>query len=582
MMNSVKRRILEPQQEEWLASVREQMQRLLAALGRVSGFGRDQGTVRDQLRQLDELFLLVVVGEFNSGKSAFINALAGAAVLEEGVVPTTSKIQILQYGEGGAPTVLDDGRMVVTAPIEFLRDSHIVDTPGTNAIERRHEAITQEFIPRADLILFVTSADRPFTESERTFLQRIRDWGKKIVFVINKIDILETEADVARVEQFVRENARVLLGVDPELFSVSARTAFRAKQDNNEERYRASRFDALERYITGTLDAQEQVRLKLLSPIGVGRHLTEKHLTALGGQSEVLAKDLETIREIEGHLALYSEDLERDFQYRLADVDNILHQMEARGHAFIEDLVRLPRLFDLMNKEKTKADFEKRVVADAPAEIERRVDDIIDWLVSSDLQQWQFLKDQIARRRSDRSREAIGEVASGFDYDRSRLVESVGRAAQRTLESFDKQAEASRMADSVQEAVAGTALMEVGAVGLGTVVTLVATTTAADVTGLLAAGVLATVGLLVIPNKRRTAKKELHEKIAALREQLMTALRSQFSSEGRRRISRLQEGIAPYTRFVRAEERHVAAKREEFTAIETAMARLRAVIESPR
>ena len=42
------------------------------------------------------LFLLVVVGEFNAGKSAFINALVGAEVMPEGVTPTTSVINLLR------------------------------------------------------------------------------------------------------------------------------------------------------------------------------------------------------------------------------------------------------------------------------------------------------------------------------------------------------------------------------------------------------------------------------------------------------------------------------------------------------
>ena len=58
----------------------------------------------------------------------------------------------------------------MSAPAELLRDVHIVDTPGTNAIIREHERLTTEFVPRADLVLFVTSADRPFTETERAFL----------------------------------------------------------------------------------------------------------------------------------------------------------------------------------------------------------------------------------------------------------------------------------------------------------------------------------------------------------------------------------------------------------------------------
>ena len=88
--------------------------------------------------------------------------------------------------------------MVVTAPVELLRDLNIVDTPGTNAIHREHERLTREFVPRADLVLFVTSADRPFTESERAFLESIRDWGKKIVVVVNKADIFETDGELRR------------------------------------------------------------------------------------------------------------------------------------------------------------------------------------------------------------------------------------------------------------------------------------------------------------------------------------------------------------------------------------------------
>src|ERR671933_58106 len=149
----------------------------------------------EQLRQaelaLDEPFLLVIVGEFNAGKSAFINALIGERVLREGVTPTTAVITRLRY----APSLLErrEGALLeVGYPLELLRDVAIVDTPGTNAILREHEQITSHFVPRADLVLFVTSADRPFTETERALLEQIREWGKKIVVVVNKIDLLET------------------------------------------------------------------------------------------------------------------------------------------------------------------------------------------------------------------------------------------------------------------------------------------------------------------------------------------------------------------------------------------------------
>src|SRR5207342_968194 len=117
---------------------------------------------------------------------------------------------------------------VITAPAEFLREIAIVDTPGTNAVIREHEAITADFVPRSDLVLFVTSADRPFTESERQFLAVIRDWGKKVVIVINKVDLLETAADLQQVLDFVAAHARVALGGPPDTFPVSAKLAMRA------------------------------------------------------------------------------------------------------------------------------------------------------------------------------------------------------------------------------------------------------------------------------------------------------------------------------------------------------------------
>src|SRR4051794_17764957 len=223
------RRILNRNQDELLAENRRLVADLQQALARFDASAEDQATLKRSALQLDELFLLVVAGEFNAGKSAFINALLGDRILEEGVTPTTTHVHAIKHGATLSRTPLESALDVLTAPVELLRDINIVDTPGTNAIHREHEAITREFVPRSDMVLFVTSADRPFTESERGFLQGIRDWGKKIVIVINKIDTVETEEDIGRITGFVAENAKLLLGFPPEIFPVAARLALRAK-----------------------------------------------------------------------------------------------------------------------------------------------------------------------------------------------------------------------------------------------------------------------------------------------------------------------------------------------------------------
>ena len=129
------------------------------------------------------------------------------AVLDEGVTPTTAHIHLIRYGATTSTEVLGSGIRVVTAPVDFLKDIHIVDTPGTNAIIREHERLTTEFVPRADFVLFVTSADRPFTETERAFVEAIRAWGKKVVVVVNKIDIFERAAELDEVLTFVGDAA---------------------------------------------------------------------------------------------------------------------------------------------------------------------------------------------------------------------------------------------------------------------------------------------------------------------------------------------------------------------------------------
>jgi hypothetical protein len=279
-------------------------------------------------------------------------------------------------------------------------------------------------------------------------------------------------------------------------------------------------------------------------------------------------------------MSLFKEDMQREFRFRLADVDNVLREFENRGISFFDETMRLARVIDLMNKSKMKADFERTVVADLPQRIDKRVSEIIDWLVSSELRQWQAVTEHLALRRQQHADRIVGQVGRSFDFDRIRLLDSVGRAAQRSVETFDREGEANRLADSVQMAVAGTALAEVGAIGLGAILTHIAVTAAADFTGILAAGTIAVLGLFIIPNRRHDAKKNLSEKIESMREQLMGSLTGQFEREVEGSVHRIDEAIGPYTRFVRAEREHLNTAREELNAVTQGLVQLRSRVES--
>ena len=290
--------ILQNQQRRLLQEERRIASQLQACLVGFEGADAYATTLRQVTNALDDLFLLVVVGEFNAGKSACINALLHSEVLEEGVIPTTHQVTVVRYGEQNVQHQVEQNVLEIDNPAEFLRDISIVDTPGVNAVLREHERLTEEFVPRSDLILFITSVDRPFTQSERMFMERIRTWGKKVIVILNKIDMLRTPAALEEVMAFVRDNCKNLLGFQPEIFPVSALLAQRALSAVGRDAlglWESSRFGKLEDYLFHTLDEAERIRLKLLSPLGVMQRLLSETHSFVQQRAELLAEDARTV-----------------------------------------------------------------------------------------------------------------------------------------------------------------------------------------------------------------------------------------------------------------------------------------------
>ncbi len=550
-------KILNQRQEDLLDRERQFLVNLKDELTGAKASELDLDALEHSVSQLDDLFLLVMVGEFNAGKSAIINALLGEKFLAEGLTPTTTQINILRYGKEVEQRHAGKNQKVVLLPVDLLSEVSIVDTPGTNAVLRHHEELTKDFVPRADLVLFITSVDRPFTESERTFMAQIRDWGKKVLIVVNKIDIPDDEKDLEQVEDFVRVNARDLLGITPEVFMVSARLALRAKQGES-QLWERSRFGLLEDYIQDTLDQKSRLKLKLLNPLGVSEHIVEKISTVAQAQRKILDKDLDLLDHVEQQQIFYKKDKTKEFSLRMAEIENIFLEMEQRGEIFFEDRFRVVRIFDLIKKAQLKEDFEGEVINDVPQQIERKVDQLVDWLVESDLRQWKSVTDYVAERQREHKEWIIADgLSANFMVDRRRLLDEMKREADGVVQSYDKHLRTEKIALDAQNAVAASFAIEIGAVGLGTIITVLATTAAADITGIVAASVVAVLGLFIIPAQRRKAKRELHDLLSELRTNLIESLRRVFEEEMKRSVARIEGVIAPYSRFVRTEQGRV-------------------------
>jgi len=582
--------------DKFLRRERTLLENLRVYLARLNAPDDDQALLQRALAQLEELFLLVVVGEFNAGKTAFLNAMLGERLLTEGVTPTTAQIHLLRYGPELRQDPSADDYTIMQVPVPWLREINLVDTPGTNAIVQRHQQLTEHFVPRSDLVLFVTSADRPFSESERTFLERIRAWGKKIVIIVNKIDLLETEADLDQVLDFVHTNARQLLGMEPHIFPVSAKQALQAKQmaqrSGRDAPYgplwERSRFASLEDYILTTLDASTRIRLKLENPLGVATRLLDSYGEIIRGRQEVLKGDFQTLDVIEEQLAAYQADMRRDFKFQRSHVDNVLYEMSERGDNFFDEIFRIGRIFDLINGEKVRGEFDREVIADTSAQIERHVNELIDWLVDRDFRQWRAVMDYMNKRASQHADKIVGQVSSDFEFNRQNLLASVGREAQEVVSKYDREAESLKLAEEVQKTIIQTAAIEVGALGLGALLVAILHTTLLDITGVIGASAVAALGLWVLPYRRSKVKAELRERIAVLREQLDSALEREFEQELAVSVQRIHEAIAPYTRFVRVErekleriDSDLQTARVEVTALRHALPAIGAATTQP-
>jgi small GTP-binding protein len=205
----------------------------------------------------DERFNLVVLGEFNHGKSTFVNAMIGEAILPVGITPTTATINHIVWSkEPSARAVLRDGttQAVDTSeiaeyvtmegehsegirylelgyPAEILQDRiTLVDTPGVNDISEARAEITYSYIPRADAVIFLLDSTQVLKRSERIFIQQrlLRRSRDKLLFVLGKNDLLDPDEQKETLA-FAKENLGALID-DPVIFSLSARSYLEENQ----------------------------------------------------------------------------------------------------------------------------------------------------------------------------------------------------------------------------------------------------------------------------------------------------------------------------------------------------------------
>ncbi|NDJ86902.1 MAG: hypothetical protein GYB66_13555 [Chloroflexi bacterium] len=324
----------------------ESLTALLDTLNRVDNLPDETlAQMRDAIFHADHPFLLTLVGPFSSGKSSVINALLGDAVLEVGPIPTTDHIAILRYGENVQKSRTGN-ISTIFYPANLLRRLSLVDTPGLESVFTQHDELTQRFLHRADILFLVMIATQVLTASDLAFMRSLKDYGKRMVIIVNQIDVLDAE-DREAVRAFVREQSRLHLGIEPLIWLASAKQALQAYQTANgtrdEIQWDESGLADIEEYLDETLNDAQRVHQKLETPLLVARNALRQSLEEVKHSQDALSEHRKLVENISGQIAASEKDRQRLVDKTIEEITNEWQDATTHGTEAIDELFQISR-----------------------------------------------------------------------------------------------------------------------------------------------------------------------------------------------------------------------------------------------
>ncbi|HEX5137430.1 MAG TPA: dynamin family protein, partial [Planctomycetota bacterium] len=500
--------------EEAIAAAERERALLERVLSFAGGFDTSEAQrVRDLIAHLEEMFLLVVVGEVKAGKSAFINALLGVEACPEGPLPLTDRVHVLAYGETAGEQAPEPHVVRRTLPIEHLRRMNVVDTPGTNSPLKRHQQITEAFLPRADIVFFVTSIDCPFTQTDVRFLGKVRErWKKEIACVLAKVD-MRSDEDRAAVTDYLKATFRDLLGFTPPIFAVSSHIARDARRAGDEARLEASGIPAVERYIVENLSEGRRVMLKLKSPLGTVLDVLRRAEATGAGRLRALEQDFAGWKVVEEQAQHAAGSLKERAERQIAPIAAAFEGLETRGCAFLRDRIRLRHMRLLGDAGRFRAEFERDVVRGIAEEIEVKVEAVASWLAGETRALWQRSLEHFHRTVAlSRYREEIPSGGSlSFRETQQGTLDRIVGNARRDLASWSAESECRRVRDLASRSLARLLGIEAAAAGLGAAAVTALGASLGGLVGVAVAAGVALRGFFLLPSRREQAVVRFEE-----------------------------------------------------------------------
>jgi small GTP-binding protein len=422
-----------------LAALRESEIRLLADIGTtLAGMGDNAAADRQRLLDVaqdlrDMFFLVVVIGEFNAGKSTFINALLGDAILPMGITPTTEMIELIRYSDvpNRTPVIREDGIREWSHPNTGAPGVALVDTPGAGSVFQKHEKVAKSFLHRSDLVVFVVSAKRAFAETERLYLELARSYGKKIILVVNQIDLLQPK-EQTEVRRFIERQVEELLDLRPLLFMVSAKEAFNARGTGVGD---PGGIEAVRAHLRGVFNEAPPAKQKLLAQLDMAGRLVSDYLVQAQRRSDLVQVDTNKVRDVQRELEQQSLGLDAQLKAARAEIDAVFEGMRQRGVSFIETNLSIRKIGRTPTRESLQSEFQEVVIGRALRDIGEATNSYINAVVDNSRLYWRGVIDRLNQLRDLMEQEVSGLDAGIYAEQREALQDAI-KIAESELKSY--------------------------------------------------------------------------------------------------------------------------------------------------
>ena len=490
--------------------------------------GEQLDTLQALLRDVSEPLLFVVVGEVKSGKSSLLNALFGNEFAKVDVLPATDRVYIFRYAQEEKSAEVSSKLTERYLPIPFLRDFNVVDTPGTNTMVKEHQMVAEDFMPRADIVLFVFSVANPWTQSNWEFLDFLqKTWLKNVIFVLQQIDLREpTEIDV--IHRHLQDTAMRRLGFVPPIFAVSARKALLARTSglDKEKLWEESAFEPLEEQINFIVTESSTRMLKLRSTFQAARVVLDDLNREIRGFLDKIVADSAVLDRLDGLLQTRREQMLRQVTTLVREVERAYDETTRERSQLLRQRLTWWRSFNLIwrrnaGQEELHAKIETQLRQLMQPQMEKatrtleadlrglwpQMQDLLENQLSADLQKEarQSVPDFAAQRRelSDSIQSAFIDILASKE-----LKEQLARSFSRTAISLRVLA---------------------GVIVTAGIVTALATNLNLTRTSLIVGGVAALFAIVLAFNHRRRVLRDYEGQLNPKRSELAQTLEKQFA-----------------------------------------------------